>query len=864
MSPATFSYAQAAKRHAAPPQNIQPGGTLATTSSGSHGKDEPLPSAVSVSASAPSATSTDAETRDSLSTVQTDTSAVKQGSERTSTQPSAPLTGLIELDGKMTREETSSTLRSRQVTDDKTSRSTSRTSRSNDGDSRKARQNKKSRGSEKEAESDEVEVREEVPEEPKPVFKEAAVPVVNPWTKRQEAHKVKAVPVAVAVPIVTPTAQATTRPAEGQAKGAASADKPRHDAHAEPHLNGEKLRHKSTDLSQAADHQVRRSGPRGSRGMEKDEKVNGTPPPVTDTKSFPDLKSATTGEAWRKIQDKHDRGDKGATDEAVSTKKQTKWQTLDVTPTYNTSYPQRISKLRGGARGGREAGTGRGDSTAGTGSRSSPVSGASNDRIAAAPSSQPSKPNQRPRDGSVSSTRLLPSQTNAARVNTMDVVANKEGRKSGPALNSEAPSEQEASAAPMVKGKSEGGKFSRGDGSKTPGDARLIPGYQWPPKSEYVKEIGAPPNYRAKNGRQNNGYGRGSNHAGVPGLSPVYPPNGVVNTNGLPGRPNPPQSPGHFPNYPPFVPNTSTQRGGMNPSSVGGRGTGRAPPIGHVGYANPPNAPYNTKNYAPYDYQPFPVPYGPNMGHEVEMVKKQIEYYLSLDNLLKDRYLRAHCDSQGFVDLKLIGSFPKLRNMLDLPSEDYLQLLRMACEQSDSIDYVVGDDDVERLRARGRWAQFVLPMDERDDTAKNEGPQRYIYRSFHSLNVHYPPHVMPVYRSAPAQMYHPASFAPEEQMYATVYGNDHPINPLLNGTAANGYVSASGSQLSAAVPEFSPVSTSPVVVKLEDLTNFQDDKLQNLVLVTSGPEPGSPARVDSVKLNGSAKAVPGQEGDKER
>lgn len=93
------------------------------------------------------------------------------------------------------------------------------------------------------------------------------------------------------------------------------------------------------------------------------------------------------------------------------------------------------------------------------------------------------------------------------------------------------------------------------------------------------------------------------------------------------------------------------------------------------------------------------------------LVIAQLEYYLSVENLLKDLYLRKHMNSNGFVPLDVLGSFYRIRA---LTNED-MNLLIDACRWAPSVQ-VVGD----KLRPKFNWQQWVLATDERADAGKDE------------------------------------------------------------------------------------------------------------------------------------------------
>lgn len=115
------------------------------------------------------------------------------------------------------------------------------------------------------------------------------------------------------------------------------------------------------------------------------------------------------------------------------------------------------------------------------------------------------------------------------------------------------------------------------------------------------------------------------------------------------------------------------------------------------------------------------VPYAmqPDMQQLMSMVAFQLEYYFSLDNLLKDTFLRRHMDSQGFVFLDVIANFNRLRQL----TSDR-ELLKAVCMNSDTVEIRVGEDGKERLRKREGWEQFPMKMEDRDPSVQNDGPQR--------------------------------------------------------------------------------------------------------------------------------------------
>jgi len=98
------------------------------------------------------------------------------------------------------------------------------------------------------------------------------------------------------------------------------------------------------------------------------------------------------------------------------------------------------------------------------------------------------------------------------------------------------------------------------------------------------------------------------------------------------------------------------------------------------------------------------------------MLSMQLEYYFSVDNLCKDMFLRRHMDGQGFVPLGVIANFKRVKSL----TEDF-ELLRHVARTLRVVEYQTGEDGVDRLRPREKWAQWVFPVEQRDPSAQHEG-----------------------------------------------------------------------------------------------------------------------------------------------
>ncbi|CAG9530147.1 unnamed protein product [Cercopithifilaria johnstoni] len=94
-------------------------------------------------------------------------------------------------------------------------------------------------------------------------------------------------------------------------------------------------------------------------------------------------------------------------------------------------------------------------------------------------------------------------------------------------------------------------------------------------------------------------------------------------------------------------------------------------------------------------------PQAPITGETLkEYVRKQIEYYLSPENLQKDFYLRRKMDKNGFLSLVLIASFPRVRTLTD-----NIVLITEALRNSEKVEL---SDDSENVRPRDNPQQWPL------------------------------------------------------------------------------------------------------------------------------------------------------------
>ncbi|KAJ0252225.1 La-related protein 1C [Hirschfeldia incana] len=107
-----------------------------------------------------------------------------------------------------------------------------------------------------------------------------------------------------------------------------------------------------------------------------------------------------------------------------------------------------------------------------------------------------------------------------------------------------------------------------------------------------------------------------------------------------------------------------------------------------------------------YPRMPFVGPLSPGpVFYQVQdpplnmKLQKQIQYYFSEENLIRDTYLRGHMDDQGFVPLHVIAGFKKVAELTDS-----IQQIVEALQGSPSVE-VQGD----RIRKRYNWQHWLLP-----------------------------------------------------------------------------------------------------------------------------------------------------------
>ncbi|KAH9835083.1 la-related protein 1-like [Teratosphaeria destructans] len=758
-----------------------------------------------------------------------------------------------------------------------------------------------------------------VPPAPKPVLTEAAPPPVNIWAKRAEEAKAK---VNAQQPAPKPAQVSTSVVAAHKENQRPPSRKKANSITGLPQQSSNPASEKPAPSKKFAEQQQKRPNEiriTGNKLSSEKTSSNGTsrasipthsslpnistgaPPSVRDEVSWPTPDTAQEKERRGSVGKDSKTSPEKPTEEATpSTKahKKREWQSMVVTPNiiFETQgirnrdarggpSGERGSRGsvrgRGGFRGGGNGGPGRinssnedegnttGRGRAGTAGRDAMPPPNKHHRASSASSfrnqSSDARPERGPRGNSIAESR----QYNKAAKNGDDRKPSwKEGQS--PVARTVSPAKIDSTASRAQEGERHPESPSRRNsvGTQTENAAeqtdtttrdppvRMVPSdtRREARSFESFKENGFP-----SRGGKRGGRGRGGSRDFVNGHQASHPyTNGdfasVAAYNGVPASPSF-QRGGHQ------LPFSQPGRGGWS------RGSSRAPSIALESYyARGYGSPYGHQlppvqaGFMPgmYDYNGYPVSAMPYPGAMMEqylldMVNTQIDYYFSIDNLLKDMFLRKHMDSQGFVFLDFIAGFNRIKGL----TQDR-DLLRVVCINNSNIEIRRGEDGKERLRKKEGWEQFLLPMDQRDPSAQNEGPKQLerpeglaMYTAGQQLRGSLPP-------GAPGM----PRF--DRRSYDGGYPAMNGYTPSFTGYAAgpeSGFGDANGedargrpakSPIHNGIPPTSQPLYSTEADKDAEPDAFQDDQLQALtVIVKPMQRPGPHSAASRTFSNGS-------------
>lgn len=623
---------------------------------------------------------------------------------------------------------------------------------------------------------------------PKPVvLTEAPAPTVNPWAKRAEENKAKqaTVPQSAPTPAQAPSAAANLK--ENQRPRADSRKKNTATGPSTEPPSGTDAKRSNAPQGKRSDEQrlgsrqgakpatgVQRADvnvPGFSRPAARDSRPNtAAPPPVKDEVSWPTPDTAPAPEPKeRKPAPEKDSEEKN--DESGSTgkgRKKQEWKPVPVVPNILWETPSMRERSARGSpgsgegrpRGGaavRGRGNFRGNAVNGVTPRAAGQSG-ENARIesnedaavkaqsptdSSSPSRNSGKPASQPiKDTTAGDAKAVPqrntkSKTDATATEGQDGTAFPEPIPRGPKAD-------EAEHAPHNR-----------EGQAT----------RQPPTE---KPAGREGNYGSGRGAKRGGRGRGGSREFVNGHHGAH---AFANANNGPEF----SAPFGVPQSPSFQASRGNHTGNFSgPGRAGWRGNSRAQsfPVENTYNRFPVPFPVAIQGYGPgvFEYGGYPVspiPYNPMMdpSYLFGMVSLQVEYYFSIDNLLKDMYLRKNMDSQGFVYLEVIASFNRIKTL----TQDW-ELLRQVCLQSESVQIRVGEDAKERVRKSRDYEQFVLPMDDRFPSARHEGPK----------NLEIPEQRMPA-------IYGPMNLNPQGGLGQSMRLSRDNANAMMNAAARGGF-----------------------------------------------------------------------------
>lgn len=95
-----------------------------------------------------------------------------------------------------------------------------------------------------------------------------------------------------------------------------------------------------------------------------------------------------------------------------------------------------------------------------------------------------------------------------------------------------------------------------------------------------------------------------------------------------------------------------------------------------------------------------------------KMILYQFEYYFSVENLVKDLYLRALMDENGFVDLENILLFNRLNQLLFAYADKYFKTMHAPSFIKDLVaNRKIVEFNGNKVRVAEGWENWILPAD---------------------------------------------------------------------------------------------------------------------------------------------------------
>lgn len=579
---------------------------------------------------------------------------------------------------------------------------------------------------------------------PKPVvLTEAPAPTVNPWAKLAEQQKAKQ----AAAP--QPAARPTQAP--GVANSLKENQRPRSDSKKKPtpasnttdvNTNGDAKKpnsaQKRSDEQRPASRQASKptSGaqraevnvPGFSRPAAREERANAAaPPPVKDEISWPTPDTAPAPEPKERKPAAEKEGEEKSDENAPSGKsrKKQEWKPVPVVPNILWETPVMREKSARGSVAGSEGRSRGGAAVRGRGN----FRGAANGVTARASTQGDDARQGRPESSDEATVKTQRSASASSQSRSATKLASQQQPKDLTAVDGKTASQRSAKPKADAAGSERNGELApefipRGPRAEDTENTQAREGQNGRP-AMLEKPAGRESNWNGNGrGAKRGGRGRGGSREFGNGHHGAHP---FVNGNTGPDFSG--ASPFGVPQSPSFQPPRGGHHGNFaGPPRAGWRNTPRAQsfPVENA-YGRYPQsfpAPMQAYGNGMFEYGGYPmsaISYNPMQDPTfiLPSVAFQLEYYFSLDNLLKDMYLRKNMDSQGFVYLEVIASFNRVKNL----TQDW-ELLKQVCLQSEVVEIRVGEDGKERVRKIHDYQQFILPMEDRFPAARHEGPTR--------------------------------------------------------------------------------------------------------------------------------------------
>ena len=189
-------------------------------------------------------------------------------------------------------------------------------------------------------------------------------------------------------------------------------------------------------------------------------------------------------------------------------------------------------------------------------------------------------------------------------------------------------------------------------------------------------------------------------------------------------------------------------------------------------------------------------------------------------------------DSQGFVLLDFVAKFNRIKQL----THD-MDLIRNACHHSPTIEYV-SVDGIDRVRVRQGWEQWILAMENRDTSARHDGP-----------TLQSPPQYPQAYAYGHGHPYEERSTVFPRSNDLMDNGSNQPLNgaapsfgqpvsaePTTTDTAAlQTPLSAAASEFSIPSRSYNPRNVSTPDSQGAGTSVFTDDQVENLSILVRKP-----------------------------